>query len=151
MRMSSVGAVSSTSDAYIHDCLNINIFNKQHFGITPQHTHAHLCKPIVTAESQTLQMSCLADIALCIITTHYPHLKFYCVLHPHKLKTITIIRCTEHIHGIRILCDIHDRLATRVTKTTVMLCTCFSHHSSQTDSPRSTAPPLVSLRILLKS
>lgn len=128
------------SDVYIYDVLfkhnSFFFVYIQHFGITLQ------CTPLqanqkVTAESQNaeqhFQISCLADIAFCIITKYLAsiHLKCYCAfwLHATHIKIITIIHRTEHIYSIQILCDIRNPLATDVTtniNVKVTLCTCVS-------------------------
>lgn len=118
--------------------------------------NTHLCKPINKWQLnpsvsrspvwQILLFALLPSISL-LASINW---KYYCAfcLHPTQTKIITIIHRTEHIYSIQILCDIEPRLWQKNLKS---YCAPASPHSSHTDSPRSTAPPLVSLRILLKS
>lgn len=152
----------SMSDVYIYHSLNIYIFIRFFcimFNTLVLLCNTHLCKPINkwTLDSvsrspvwQILLFALLPSISL-LASIHW---KCYCSfsLHPTQTKIITIIHRTEHINSIQILCDIHNPLATNVTEKNIKSYYApASPHSSHTDSLRSTAPPLVSLRILLKS
>lgn len=131
----------SMSDVYIYDSLNIYIFIKFFcimFNTLVLLCNTHLCKPINKWELnlraldsvsrspvwQILLFALLPSISLLALI----HWKCYCAfsLHPTQTKIITIIHRTEHIYSIQILCDIHNPLATNVTKNIVIFCTCFS-------------------------
>lgn len=144
---------------YIYDCLNKYIFIRFFVLCSTLWYYSAIHTSASQSISDSVSRSHVWQILLFALLPSISLLasinwKCYCAfcLHPTQTKIITIIHRTEHIYSIQILCDIHKTSSHDCDKKNLKsYCAPACPHSSHTDSPRSTAPPLVSLRILLKS